>query len=114
MGDFPGHPEWVGRSVGTAVRQLSEEPPLDRFLPDRRSPSVPRCSRRPPRDQPRCVLSLVLPDLHRTVAVRWRAELAGRTHGATKAGYYRAVAALLAAGADAAGLGWTDVVAAVE
>jgi hypothetical protein len=59
-------------------------------------------------------LSLVQHDLHRTVAARWRAELAGRTHGSTKAGYYRAVAALLAAGADAAELGWTDVVAAVE
>ena len=59
-------------------------------------------------------MSLVQHDLHPTVAARWRAELAGRTHGDTKAGYYRAVAALLAAGADAAELGWTDVVAAVE
>ena len=64
-------------------------------------------------------MSFVLHELRETVASRWRRELAGpqtsvRTHWATKVGYYQAVEALLAGGADAAELSWTDVVAEVR
>ena len=64
-------------------------------------------------------MSFVLHELRETVALRWRRELAGpqplvRTHWATKVSYYRAVETLLASGADAEELSWTDIVAEVR
>lgn len=57
----------------------------------------------------------MLRELGETVAVRWRRDAArAQTHWATKVKYYRAVQGLLAGGVDAAGLSWTDVVAAVQ
>ncbi|MGK5682182.1 hypothetical protein [Actinoplanes sp. URMC 104] len=58
--------------------------------------------------------SYVVHELGRTVAVRWRRDLAPTQHWTTKVNYYRAVEELLAGGADAGRLSWSDVVAAVQ